>query len=132
MQQSTPDLHTIDNYNDEQRLTHLIQHVLNHQEIWLLTDEYGCVMLNTEDEDCVPIWPSEALAQAWATNEWQHCQAQAISQKDWQSKWTPGLIEDDLALVVWPNSQEQGIVLYPDEFEAMLDKAANKRQRKQQ
>ncbi len=24
-------------------------------EVWILTDEHGCVMLNTEDEDCVPV-----------------------------------------------------------------------------
>ncbi len=131
MQQPEPSLQTIDNYNDEQRLTYLIQQTLNHNEVWLLTDEHGCVMLNTEDEDCIPVWPSKVLAQAWATDEWQHCQAQAISLKDWQNKWTPGLIEDDLAIVAYPNSQEQGIILDPQELADMLVKAANKRQRKQ-
>ena len=131
MQQSESSLETVDNYNEEQRLTYLIQQTLNHNEVWLLTDEHGCVMLNTEDEDCVPIWPSKALAQAWATGEWQHCQAQAISLKDWQNKWTPGLIDDDLAIVACPNSQEQGIILDPEELDDMLVKAANKRKRKQ-
>lgn len=121
---------TIEDYNDEKRLTYLVQQVIANKEIWILADEHGCVMLNTEDEDCVPVWPNEEFAQRWATDEWQECRAEVISLAKWDSHWTPGLSDDELALVVFPNQDNQGLVLYPDEFESALQKEI-KKQRKQ-
>lgn len=112
--------------NGENRLQHLVQQVVEQQEIWILTDEHGCVMLNTEDEDCIPVWPEQAFAQAWATQEWAHCTAEAISFKKWLSHWTPGLIEDELGIVVFPDDNQEGLILFPDELESMLQKKLNK------
>ena len=119
-------LNTIEKYDDEQRLSYLLQQVISNQEIWILADEHGCVMLNTEDEDCVPVWPNEEFAQRWATDEWQHCQAEAISLNKWYSRWSTGLADDELALVTFPNQDNQGLVLLPEEFEAALHKEAKK------
>lgn len=130
----TPEmLKTIESYDDEKRLNYLIQQVVSNKEIWLLTDEHGCMMLNTEDEDCVPVWPNEEFAQRWINDEWQNCQAQAISLNKWYSRWTMGLADDDLALVIFPNQDsqaDQGIVLYPEEFEMALQKEQKKQNRK--
>ncbi|RHW75725.1 DUF2750 domain-containing protein [Colwellia sp. RSH04] len=123
-------LDTIENYDDEQRLNYLIQQAVEHNTLWILADEHGCVMLNTDEEDCVPIWPNEALAQRWATEEWQHCHAESISLNKWFSRWTMGLLDDELALVAFPNQQNQGLVVYPDEFEEMLKKAQRKKGKK--
>lgn len=123
-------LDTIENYDDEQRLNYLIQQAVEHNTLWILADEHGCVMLNTDEEDCVPIWPNEALAQRWATEEWQHCHAESISLNKWFSRWTMGLLDDELALVAFPNQQNQGLVVYPDEFEEILKKAQRKKGKK--
>ncbi|TPH15579.1 DUF2750 domain-containing protein [Litorilituus lipolyticus] len=130
MSLNSQDLDTIENYNEEQRLSFLIQQAIEHNSLWILADEHGCVMLNTDDEDCVPVWPNEALAQRWATEEWQQCQAEAITLNKWFSRWTMGLLDDELALVAFPNQQNQGLVIYPDEFEEMLKKAQRKKGRK--
>ena len=61
--------------------------------------------------NCVPVWPNEALAQRWATGEWKACQAQAISLEKWYSRWSIGLEDDELALVIFPNQDNQGLVL---------------------
>jgi hypothetical protein len=110
----------------EMRFTYLVKEVIENREIWLLTDEHGCVMLNSEDEDCVPVWPSQAHAQAWATQEWQTCKAEAVSLSKWHSHWTRGLEEDELAIVVFPDQQQEGLVIYPDEFDLALKKQAKK------
>ena len=123
-------IETIENYDDEHRLNYLIQQAVEHNTLWILADEHGCVMLNTDEEDCVPIWPNEALAQRWATEEWQHCHAESISLNKWFSRWTMGLLDDELALVAFPNQQNQGLVVYPDEFEEMLKKAQRKKGKK--
>ena len=50
---SNEQLNTIEKYDEEKRLSYLLQQVVSNQEIWILADEHGCIMLNTEDEDCV-------------------------------------------------------------------------------
>ena len=90
------------------------------QEVWILTDEHGAVMLTTDDEDCIPVWPHEEFAAEWATGDWQGFEAKAISLKDWQAKWTRGLDDDELLIVAFPLPDEDGIVLEPYEFEDEL------------
>ncbi len=117
---------TIQGYDSAKRLSYLLKEVTSQRQIWILTDEHGCVMLNTEDEDCVPVWPNAEFAQSWATGEWENCKTESISLAKWQSRWTPGLADDDLAIVVFPNQEEEGLVLYPDEFDMELRKQAKK------
>lgn len=106
--------------DDALRAVYFVKEAVAQNELWILTDEHGCVMLNTEEEDCVPVWPNKEFAQAWATEEWQECQPEAISLNKWFSRWTQGLTDDDLAIVVFPSQDEQGLVYYPDELEHEL------------
>ncbi|SEL86538.1 Protein of unknown function [Colwellia chukchiensis] len=106
--------------DDAQRATYFIKEVVKQNQLWILSDEHGCVMLNTEDEDCVPVWPNKEFAQAWVTDDWQACQPEAISLNKRYSRWSHGLADDELALVVFPSQDEQGLVFYPDELEHEL------------
>ncbi|MBO9489770.1 DUF2750 domain-containing protein [Endozoicomonas sp. G2_1] len=119
-------LKTISQYNVEQRYQYLLKEVVSQRQVWILTDEHGCVMLNTEDEDCVPVWPSQAFAESWATGDWQDCKPEAISLNKWHSRWTQGLLDDELAIVAFPNEAEEGLVVFPDEFDFDLNKQARK------
>lgn len=121
-----PDLNTISKYNEEQLYAYFISEVVSEGQIWILVDEYGSVMLNTEDEDCVPVWPSLEMAQTWATAEWDNCKAEAISLDKWHKRWTGGLEEDGFAVVICPLEDREGLVIYPED----LEKALQKRQRK--
>lgn len=118
-------IRNIEQYDAEQRFKYLLKEVKSNAEIWILADTDGCVMLNTEDEDCVPVWPNETFAKAWATEEWGDCQAKAIPLQKWLNDWTSGLLDDDLAVVVFPNQNNEGVVVFPDELDAELRK--NKR-----
>ncbi len=113
-------LRALADLNGEQRYKYMIKSALENEQIWILADEDGCVMLNTQDEDCVPIWPHEEAALAWANGQWKDCKPTAIALKKWLQDWTPGLIEDDLALAVFPNAEEEGLVIYPDELDFAL------------
>lgn len=106
--------------DDAQRAVYFVNETVTQNQLWILTDEHGCVMLNTEDEDCIPVWPNEEFAQAWATEQWQDCRPEAISLNKWFSRWTHGLADDELAVVVFPSQDEQGLVYYPDELEHEL------------
>lgn len=113
---------SVNKMRSEERFNYCIKEIAKQRKVWILTDEHGCVMLNTEEEDCVPVWPHEAFANQWATGEWEHCKAESISTAKWFSRWTHGLEDDELAVVVFPNDNEEGVVLYPDEFEFELKK----------
>jgi len=113
-------LREISNLDAEQRMKYCVKEIVAHRVVWILKDDHGCVMLNTEDEDCIPVWPSEEYAAEWATGEWAHCTPESISINKWHSRWTQGLEEDELAIVVFPNLNEEGVVLYPDEFDFEL------------
>ncbi|MBU2869189.1 DUF2750 domain-containing protein [Colwellia sp. E2M01] len=127
---SKEQLDTIEQYDEEKRLSYLLQQVVSNKEVWILADEHGCVMLNTADEDCVPVWPNEEFALRWATDEWQDCKAEAISLNKWYSRWSNGLADDELALVIFPNQNNEGLVLFPEEFEEALLKETKKQSRK--
>ena len=112
----------INKLSSEERLKYCIKEIAQHKKIWILTDEHGCVMLNTEEEEGVPVWPHEEFAQEWATGEWSHCKAESISTSKWFSRWTTGLEDDELSVVVFPDVREEGVLLFPDEFEYELKK----------
>ncbi|MGF1702283.1 DUF2750 domain-containing protein [Photobacterium makurazakiensis] len=116
----------IQGYDTEKRYKYLVKEVVANREIWILTDEHGCVMLNTDDEDCVPVWPNQEFAESWATGEWDNCKAESISLNKWHSRWTHGLEDDELAIVIFPNQNEDGLVVYPDELDFELKQQARK------
>lgn len=90
--------------------------------VWILKDEHGCVMLSSEDEDGVPVWSDQISALAWATEDWSHCEAAAIELSAWSSRWTKGLSEDDLMIMLSPSElQEHGVVLSPQDFIDAID-----------
>ncbi|HEY7865575.1 MAG TPA: DUF2750 domain-containing protein [Psychromonas sp.] len=122
----TKQIQTIQQYDAQQRYNYLLKEVINNGQIWLLVDQHGCVMLNTEEEDCVPVWPNQEFAQAWATEEWSHCKPESISLAKWHNRWTHGLEGDELAIVVFPDQNNEGLIFYPDEFDYELQQQAKK------
>ena len=123
---NSPTLAQIEQFTPEQRLKYLLKEVLSHQQIWILTDDDGCVMLNSDDEDCAPVWPSQELAQAWATGEWQDCQPKAISLQKWHSHWTSGLEDDDVYVAVSPSQDQEGLIISSQELDFELKQQARK------
>lgn len=119
-------VNAITGYDAEQRFDFLVAEVIANGELWVLTDELGSVMLNTDDEDCVPVWPGRAFAEQWATDEWSECEPLAIPLKEWNFRWTPGLEEDGFAVVVFPmagEAEQDGLVVSPEELDRALTKA---------
>lgn len=119
-------LNQIAQYTPEQRLNYLVKEVIQHQQVWILTDQDGCVMLNTEDEDCAPVWPSKEFAQAWATGDWADCEPKAIDLKTWHSRWTHGLEDDDVSIAVFPREDQDGLVISSQELDFELKSQARK------
>ena len=106
-------INEISSWGQDKRFTYLLKQMIEQQQVWILTDEHGAVMLTTEDEDCIPVWPHQEFAEQWATGDWEGFEAKAISLKDWQGKWTRGLEDDELAVVVFQLPDEDWILLDP-------------------
>ncbi|MDA8622141.1 DUF2750 domain-containing protein [Psychrosphaera sp.] len=118
----------IKSWNQDKRLKYLLMQILEQQQVWILTDEHGAVMLTTDDEDCIPVWPHFEFAHEWATGDWNGFEPKAISLKDWQKKWSHGLEDDELLIVAFPIPDEDGIVLEPFELEDELEQQKRKQQ----
>lgn len=106
--------HPLLSANADKRLSATVASIVENEQVWILKDDDGCVMLTSDEEDGVPIWPDEALAKLWATDEWGHCEPMAISRQDWMQKWTPGLLQDGLVVMVCPVPAEEGEIIEPD------------------
>ena len=84
-------------------------------------------MLTTEDEDCIPMWPSEETAALWAVDEWKDCEPLAIPLDEFQERWVSGMEDDDLFIAVFPVQEDLGVVVPPFE---MNERISPKKQQK--
>ncbi|MGI2257827.1 DUF2750 domain-containing protein [Shewanella sp. GXUN23E] len=104
----------------EARYDFMVAEIKASEEIWTLQDTDGCVMLTTEDEDCIPMWPSEEAAQAWAVDDWQDCEPLSIPVRDFLERWVPGMEDDELLVAAFPVEGDLGVVIPPHELESKL------------
>ena len=104
--------------NADYRFDHFISKLVEHEELFVLTDEHGVMMLTTEEEDCIPVWPHPDYAKAWAEGEWAECKPQSITLKVWLDRWVDGMEQDDLCVAVFPTPDQEGIVLDPADVAA--------------
>ncbi len=112
--------HPLMEKNAFQRMEASLSAIKEDKKLFILKDEHGCVMLTTDDEDGVPVWPDAELALLWATDEWAECEAMELSTKEFLTKWVPGMSQDDLMVIVCPVPGEEGEVISPAEFAEYL------------
>lgn len=117
------DLNKLSLLDAEQRYDYFIQAVADLEKIWILVDEEGFVLVDADDERCIPVWPHAEVAELWINGDWAQCQAQAVDIATWLDKWTNGLDGDELAIAVFPHAQEPGVVIGPEEFAETLIEA---------
>ncbi|WP_199608755.1 DUF2750 domain-containing protein [Flocculibacter collagenilyticus] len=116
---SSPNIATM---SAQERFNHLVNVFIETKTIWILKDEVGAVMMVAQEEDCIPVWSNKVDAQNWAKEEWEGCEPMSISLADWETKWTDGMAEDELMLVICPDDKEEGLVISPFELEEALNK----------
>ncbi len=105
---------TLSNY---QRYQYFIDKVTEHGEIWSLANDEGWVTLSAEGDNCLPIWPHADYAAQWATGDWSDCKPKSIALDLWLKRWTKGLKNDETLLVVFPNLEEESLLVEPDELD---------------
>jgi len=127
MSNKTKTVSELMNLTPEGRYDYMVDQIKAELIMWTLQDQDGCVMLTTEDEDCIPMWPSEETAALWAVDEWKDCEPLAIPLDEFQERWVSGMEDDDLFIAVFPVQEDLGVVVPPFEMnERILPKKQQK------
>lgn len=90
--------------------------IRREHKIWTLKDEQGCVMVASDEEQCLPIWPDQETAQAWATDEHADCESFAIELTTFLERWVPGMTADHYFIAVGPSMRAESLVEHPEDF----------------
>jgi hypothetical protein len=84
--------------------------------LWTLSDEQGCVIVDSGKERCLPIWPTQETAAAWATAEHASCQPMAVELSAFMDKWVTGMSQDGFDLAIAPSMAAECLVETPEQF----------------
>ena len=120
MSTTSQDRHSLLAQNAEQRSAYLLTALVENKIIWTLVDDDGAMILTTDEEDCIPVWPDDTFAMDWVNDEWSHCRAHSISLDEWQQRWLPGLEEDEIQVALFPLPAEEGLIMAPWEMAEKL------------
>jgi hypothetical protein len=104
------------------RLEEFIAKVALHQQVWGLRSANGWAVVDSEGDDCFPVWPHPDFAAAWAVGDLADCTPQAIALDAWLTRWTPGMEEDGTLVLVFPTNDDddEGLVISASELEDAL------------
>jgi hypothetical protein len=105
------------------RYGHFIRQVADWREVWSLRDDGGWRLVgNNDGQQCVPVWPHERYAVAYATGEFDGCRAEPIEVQRWLNEWLPNFRNDGRKIAVFPvgDGTERGVVVDPQVIEADL------------
>lgn len=93
---------------DDVRLEYFVNSVKANKVVWSLSNEEGFVMVETDEGDCVMVWPDADFAAQWAIDEWDDCEPVEVSLETFQTMWLPSLEQDNITLAVFPNIEDEG------------------------
>lgn len=105
---------------DSERLAYFVEHAKATELVWSLSDKEGFIMLETDDGDCVMVWPDEAFAAQWATEDWEDCEPVSVSLNTFKTEWLPNLMADNVTVAVFPNIEDEGMLSTAEELTALL------------
>lgn len=100
----------------EDRYDYFVEKVAESGEIWSLSEGDEWLILRTDDEECLPVWPHPAMAEDWAGESHDGCKAKAISLEVWLERWVEGLEGDSITLAVFPGNDPDGVIVSAGEL----------------
>ncbi|HPM82187.1 MAG TPA: DUF2750 domain-containing protein [Candidatus Anammoximicrobium sp.] len=120
-QMSKPQFEEVLSLPAGQRYRHFIAKVADWQEIWTLRGPDGFVMFgDTDQRECLPVWPHPDYAAALATDPWAACTPERLDLEAFLTRWIPGLARDNRRVAVFPTPQAKGVVVEPQQLQADL------------
>ena len=113
---SAEDFRAVADQSAEERHDYLLDTVVREAKVWILSSDKGMVMMSSEGEQCLPVWPHPDFAADWATGDWEDCSPEPVDLQAWTERWLPGMENDELTLAVFPTSDEETLVIPPGEM----------------
>ena len=113
---SPQELKSVERMPAEQRYQYLMSQVAKNGQVWSLYSPSGWAVVSSEGDECFPIWPHPDFAALWINDDWSDCAPKAIDLETWITRWLPGMQEDGTLLAVFPNGDEEGVVISPAEM----------------
>lgn len=99
------------------RYAHFIAQVADRELVWGLRGADGWVsMSGAEGILMFPVWPHEAYARLFATNDWSEAVPTSIDVHDWVEEWLPNLANDGSKIAVFPTPEGKGVVVDPEQL----------------
>ncbi|WP_432460039.1 DUF2750 domain-containing protein [Agarivorans sp. QJM3NY_25] len=113
---SSSDNAVIEQYNrltSKQRYQSFVEQARQAQQLWTLSDEQGCLIIETGEEKVLLLWSEPAFAEHWASKDHSSFQSLAISLDDFIEKWAPGMSQDGFDIAVAPSFAGEGTIVAP-------------------
>ncbi|RNF52833.1 DUF2750 domain-containing protein [Marinomonas hwangdonensis] len=105
---------------DSERLAYFIEQAKANERVWSLSNEEGFVMVETDEGDCVMVWPDAEFASQWAVDDWDDCEPVSVSLEQFKTQWLPSLALDNITVAVFPNIEDEGKLSTAEELIALL------------
>ncbi|WP_111638267.1 DUF2750 domain-containing protein [Marinomonas shanghaiensis] len=105
---------------DSERLAYFIEQAKATELVWSLSNEDGFVMVETDDGDCVMVWPDAEFASQWAIEDWDDCEPVSVTLTTFKNEWLPSLAADKITVAVFPNIEDEGKLSTAQELTDLL------------
>jgi hypothetical protein len=93
----------------EQRYQQFLEQIAAGGDLWVLSDGESFALLNSEGEECLPLWADEASARQWSNDP--ALAPRQVPMADWFERWVPGLGNDNILVAVNPGESGDAVVL---------------------
>ncbi len=85
--------------NTDSQYQRFIQNVVANDEVWGLEGEEGLAISSSnsnEEQDVIPFWSAESLAQSVAADDWAGFKPSPMSLVDFLENWLSGMHNDEI------------------------------------
>jgi hypothetical protein len=105
----------------EQRYDQFIADIASRDDVWVLSDGESFALLNSDGEECLPLWADADSAQQWSNDP--ALKPRAVPLDAWAERWVTGLTADNILVAVNPGESGDAVVLSAEELADAMDLA---------
>ena len=98
----------------EQRYQQFIEQIAGKDELFVLSDGESFALLNSDGEECLPLWADADSARQWSNDP--ALVPRAVPMDVWFERWVPGLTGDNIQVAVNPGDSGDAVVLSAEEL----------------
>jgi len=108
----------------ESRLQYFLEMCSEAGQVWTIgADDELIVLANDDDDQFVVAFPHPDFGQDWyAATELEDVDLVSVTTQDWAKEILPGLKQSDISVLVFPTSEQEGILVDSAELAELLDR----------